>query len=214
MKLDGIKANFLGDSITEGCGTTNKAEKVFFALIAAKHNMTARGYGIGGTHIAKQLVPTEGKPKHDLDYCLRVEEMDKDADLVVIFGGTNDYGHGDAPFGEEGDKTPDTFVGACHHLFKRAVELYPTARIVVMTPLHRANENTPNRHGRKLCDYVEVIRKVAEYYSLPVIDLWRISGIQPEIEIIKEKYCPDGLRPNDDGHRRMAEIIEASLLSI
>lgn len=50
--------------------------------------------------------------------------------------------------------------------------------------------------------------------SLPIIDLWKISGIQPEIEIIKEKYCPDGLHPNDDGHRRMAEIIEASLLSI
>lgn len=41
-----------------------------------------------------------------------------------------------------------------------------------------------------------------------------ISGIQPEIEVIKEKYCPDGLHPNDEGHIRMAEIIEASLLAI
>ena len=41
-----------------------------------------------------------------------------------------------------------------------------------------------------------------------------ISGIQPEIEVIKEKYCPDGLHPNDEGHKRMAEIIEASLLAI
>lgn len=214
MNLNGIKANFFGDSITEGHGTTDKANKVYHALIGAKYNMIARNYGIGGTRIARQQVPTEGKPRHDLDYCLRVEEMDKDADLVVIFGGTNDYGHGDAPFGEEDDRTPDSFIGACHHLFRRAVELYPTARIVVMTPLHREGENTPNRHGRKLCEYVEVIRRVAEHYSLPVIDLWKISGIQPEIEAIKERYCPDGLHPNDEGHKRMAEIIEASLLGL
>ena len=214
MILNGIKANFLGDSITEGCGTSDRASKVFHALIGKRNGMVVRGYGIGGTRFAKQQVPTEGKPRHDLDFCQRVEQMEKDADLLVIFGGTNDYGHGDAPFGEEGDRTPDSFIGACHHLFRRAIELYPNTKIVVMTPLHRENENKPNRHGRKLCEYVEVIRKVAEHYSLPIIDLWKISGIQPEVGIIKEKYCPDGLHPNDAGHEKMAAIIEAQLSAL
>lgn len=214
MILNGIKANFLGDSITEGCGTTDKKSKVFHALIAARNNMTARDYGIGGTRFAKQHVPTEGKPNHDRDFCQRVEQMEKDADLLVIFGGTNDFGHGDAPFGEDSDRTPDTFIGACHHLFSRAIELYPDAKIVIMTPLHRETENVPNRHGRKLYEYVEVIRKVAEYYSLPVIDLWKISGIQPAVRVIKEKYCPDGLHPNDAGHEKLAAIIEAQLSAL
>ena len=94
------------------------------------------------------------------------------------------------------------------------MELYPEAKIVIMTPLHRVNEDIPNRHGRKLCEYVEVIRKVAEKYSLPVIDLWKISGIQPEIEAIKQKYCPDGLHPNDEGHKKLAAIIESALLAL
>ena len=81
MILNGIKANFLGDSITEGCGTTDKKSKVFHALIAARNNMTARDYGISGTRFAKQHVPTEGKPNHDRDFCQRVEQMEKDSHI-------------------------------------------------------------------------------------------------------------------------------------
>ena len=50
-------------------------------------------------------------------------------------------------------------------------------------------------------DYVNVIREVAEFYSLPVLDLYKTSGLQPEIAEIQEKYIPDGLHPNDEGHK-------------
>lgn len=49
-------------------------------------------------------------------FCGRLDEMDKNADAVVVFGGTNDYGHGDAPFGLFTDRTDETFYGACHTL--------------------------------------------------------------------------------------------------
>ena len=55
-----------------------------------------------------------------------------------------------------------------------------------------------------LADYVEAIRQVAEYYAIPVLDLWRVSGIQPKVDILKEKYMPDGLHPNDAGHELIA----------
>ena len=58
-----------------------------------------------------------------------------------------------------------------------------------------------------LKEYVRIIKEVAEYYSLPVIDLWAMSGIQPKVDAIKQKYCPDGLHPNDAGHVLMAERI-------
>ena len=214
MELKGIKANFLGDSITEGVGTSDYATKPFHQLIAAKYGMAeARNYGIGGTRFAKQQKPSE-KPRWDLDFCSRIEGMDPDASLVVLFGGTNDYGHGDAPIGTFADRTPDTFYGACHYIMQNLIEKYPEARIVVMTPLHRAGELNVNANGKTLADYVGIIREVAEYYSLPVLDLFRISGMQPEINVIKKTYVPDGLHPNDKGHERMAKIIGAYLSSM
>ena len=55
--------------------------------------------------------------------------------------------------------------------------------------------------------FVEIIREVAEYYSLPVLDLFATSGLQPEIKAIQENYIPDGLHPNDKGHELLAKQI-------
>ena len=59
--------------------------------------------------------------------------MDPEADIIVVFGGTNDYGHGDAPFGEIGDKERTTFCGAVDYLINRIRELYPSALLVMVT---------------------------------------------------------------------------------
>ena len=215
MKLNGIKANFLGDSITEGVGTTCP-ENTYHQLIAKNCGLTvARNYGISGTRFAKQYNPTVDNPRFDLDFCGRVEEMDADADLIVVFGGTNDFGHGDAPFGKFEDRTKDTFCGACHELMTKLINKYPDSTIVIMTPLHRITEDEPSvGNARPLSDYVEMIKKTAEFYSLPVMDLWSASGIQPRVDIIKDKYCPDGLHPNDAGHAKMAERIGNFLLTL
>ena len=100
MELKGLKVNFLGDSITQGHGTS-APDKIYHALIKEKYGLAeARNYGIGGTRIAKQHNPTN--EVWDQDFCKRCLEMDPDADLIVVFGGTNDLGHGNAEFGEKG----------------------------------------------------------------------------------------------------------------
>jgi lysophospholipase L1-like esterase len=151
---------------------------------------------------------------------MRAKEMDKDADMIVVFGGTNDFGHGDAPLGEFSDRENTTFYGACHTLFTDLINMYPEATIVIMTPLHRCNEDNTRGDGFKanevapLSTYVKIIKEVAEYYSLPVLDMWAVSGIQPRVPVIKQKYCPDGLHPNDAGHALMAKRLEGFLRSL
>lgn len=205
MDLQGLKINFLGDSITEGHGTSSEAAR-FTSLIAAQTGALTRCYGIGGTRIARQTHPSDN-PRHDLDFLSRVPDMSPDADVVVVFGGTNDFGHGDAPFGTFADRTADTFCGAVHALFIALIEKYPASAIIVLTPMHRLGEDTPNMHGRVLRDYVEVIRQTAEYYALPVLDLFVMSGVQPAVPVMREKYMPDGLHPNDAGHVRLSHQI-------
>ncbi len=218
MNLEGIVVNFLGDSITEGVGTSDKT-RIYHALLAKKYGFTARNYGISGTRIADQY--NETSPELDEnEFSLRYIKMDDEADLVVVFGGTNDFGHGNALLGNFTDRTRETFYGAYHILLEGLINKYPTARIVVMTPLHRSDEDSTNGDGSKkegsapLSVYVDVIKEIAAYYSIPVIDLWSISGIQPCVQVMKEKYCPDGLHPNDAGHARLAEVIGSQLLTL
>lgn len=214
MNLQNIKVNFLGDSITEGVGVSD-VSKCYHALAAKRLGFAqSRNYGISGTRFAKQKFPTLDNPRFDLDFCSRFTEMDDDAELVVVFGGTNDFGHGDAPIGNFSDRTPETFSGACHYLMAGLINKYPDSRIVFMTPLHRASENTPNANGALLEAYVEIIKKTASYYSIPVLDLWSVSGIQPCVPIIKEKFCPDGLHPNDKGHVKIADALISFLSTL
>ena len=210
MKLQGLKINFLCDSITEGHGCS-AVEKRFSNMIAAEYGAVTRCYGIGGTRLARQTKPSEN-PRHDLDFPSRVKEMEPDADVVVVFGGTNDFGHGNAPFGTPADRTADTFCGALHELYTSLLTKFPKAQFVIITPLHRATESIPNMHGRVLRDYVDEIRAAAEYYSLPVLDLWAEYGVQPSVPVMKDMYMPDGLHPNDAGHviltNKIAKFIE------
>lgn len=218
MTLEGKVINFLGDSITEGCGTSSE-EKRFTNLIERDYKLKkANNYGICGTRIAKQQVPSI--PLFDQDFCGRFAQMDKDADAVVVFGGTNDYGHGDAPLGEMSDRTSDTFYGACHVLMSGLLNMYTGKPIVIVTPLHRLNENSPLGEGEKtipgepLKTYRKIIVEVAEYYALPILDLYATSGLQPENDACREMLIPDGLHPNDEGHSILARKIGNFLLQI
>lgn len=216
MQLQGKKIHFLGDSITQGAGAS-RAETRYVDRVAQLSGALCRNYGISGTRIARKLHPTG--PCDALDFCARVDTMDKDADAIVVFGGTNDFGHGDAPMGMMSDRTPDTFYGALHTLFTSLICRYPCARIVVLTPLHRCGEEIsaekqPGTENLPLKRYAQAIREVAEYYSLPVLDLFRMSGLQPNVPVIRERYLPDGLHPNDTGHQRIAEMIVGFLQNL
>ena len=214
MELKGKKINFLGDSITEGAGVS-KAENIFWNLLGKATGATVRGYGIGGTRIAKQLVTDV----YDRYFASRVDGMDPDADVIVVFGGTNDYGHGDAPLGTMASREETTFYGGMHSLCQKLIAKYPTAPVVILTPLHRIDENRIiNERGVRnvtnLEGYRDAIRQVAAYYGLPVLDFDRITGLQPEIPEVAARYMPDGLHPNDAGHVILAERLQNYLESL
>ena len=129
MEIKNKKINFLGDSITEGIGVSSEEFKYVNVFERKFDPALVRNYGISGTRFARQHTPTISSPRFDLDFCSRVGQMDDDADIIVVFGGTNDFGHGDAPMGTPNDRTPDTFWGACHTLMSSIIEKYPLATV-------------------------------------------------------------------------------------
>ena len=210
MKLKGKRIAFLGDSITERYCASSLENSFVERIKIDKGLKEAYNYGIGGTRFAKQSKPSEDST-WDMDFISRVDGMEQDVDIVVVFGGTNDFGHGDAPFGNFGDVSEDTFCGACYVLMKKLVEKYPTVPVIIVTPLHRHNENELiNKFGlprQPLREYVDIIRKTAEVFSLPVVDLFAYGGMQPCVKAQYEAYFVDGLHPNDAGHAKIAEML-------
>lgn len=211
MELKGKKINFLGDSITQGIGTSCE-EATFVRMLEAKYRLgAARNYGIGGTRIARQIEMTD--PVRDNDFNMRVEGMDPDADVIVVFGGTNDFGHGQAPLGEFGSRDICTFYGGVHHLALSLLRKYTGKRIVFLTPLHRFNEDGAGAWKpdgvvlHPLKDYVQAIREVCEHYSIPVLDLFAYGEMPGNVPEFCRLYMPDGLHPNDAGHKILADKI-------
>ncbi len=209
MELKGKKINFLGDSITQGCGTSCK-EAIFHSLIKEKYGLKeARNYGEGGTRIARQTEITS--LVRDRDFILRAGQMDEDADVVVVFGGTNDFGSGQAPLGTIDNTDMRTFYGGVHTLIRTLIERYYDKQIVFITPLHRHNElnciGTWKPDGveqRPLKDYVKAVKDVCEYYSVPVLDLFSAGELCGNTPEWYKEYMPDGLHPNDKGHAILA----------
>ena len=203
--------NFLGDSITQGVGASD-VDHGYVSVLGEIYGLrSANNYGISGTRIAKRNVLRENETE-DQRFSTRVDSMDPNADIIVVFGGTNDYGHGDAPLGTPDDRTEDTFYGACHYLIRSLLDKYPNKTIIALTPLHRSDENEVTYKGKEeqptvLADYVRIVREVAHYYSLPICDLWESAEICPTIASNREALCPDGCHPNDAGHALLAHIL-------
>ena len=218
MEMKGKTVNFLGDSITEGSGVTDIENcrydnRLKVMLELGKIN----NYGVGGSRLAHQTIPSE-KPRYDQCFCGRAYEMDKDADVVIVYGGVNDYLHGDAPIGEEGDKTPATFCGGVYFLMNFLKETYPDKPIVFMTPAHcyrvdYGHDYAPSTNYKKKADalplkgYVDIIERTGKSFGIPVLNLYDKLGIDPNKREDTEKYTTDGLHFNDLGHGVIAELL-------
>ena len=205
----------LGDSITAGALSSSSSNS-YVGKLKELSGANVIGYGSGGSRIARQSVPS-ANPVLDRDFILRADEMQDYADYVLVFGGTNDFGHGDAPLGKMGDDTPYTFYGALNCLYTKLRNKYPMARLVAITPLHREFELVKCEKGNvvvPLCDYVQAIKQVANAFSIPVLDLYSIAEMLPDIPENKaEFFAQDGLHPNDAGHLRLAKTMYDFLLN-
>ena len=223
MELQGKRIAFLGDSITEGSGVTDLDNRYDNVLKRICGLAEVFNYGIGGTRLAHQSVPSE-KPRYDLCFCGRAFNIDKSADIIVVYGGVNDYIHGDAPIGERGDKTPATFRGGVYFLMNILRELYPDAAVVFMTPARSClrgdtDEKPSARPMKKPCamaskGYVDIILETAKEFGIPTLNLYDDLGINPNNPEDYSRYTVDGLHFNDAAHAVIAEKLKALLESL
>lgn len=205
-----MKINFLGDSITAGAGASSESNR-YVNLVGTLLGCDARNYGKGGTRIAKQRIPSECLD-YDEDFLVRSVTMDDDADWVFVFGGTNDYGHGDAEFGDVDGKDAYTFCGAVNSLIDALSARYGKEKLCFILPLHRYNEDNPYGEGNKakamgpLSAYVARLKEILAKQQIETLAFEEEFSV-PESNLGEDGLTVDGLHPNDVGHRIIAEKI-------
>ena len=128
-------------------------------------------------------------------------------------------------------KNMGTFRGRINTVMEFLKTNFPDQQIVLMTPPHRGfaqfgstniqpSECFPNHLGLYLESYIRVLREAADIWSVPLIDLYRESGLHP-VNAAYARYFRDGgpdgkdaLHPGSEGHRRLATVIEAHLKTL
>lgn len=211
---EGKKTVHLGDSITQLAA--NGTKKYYQYLQEWLPLVSVKQYGISTSTISS------GSGAYE-PFVNRYHLMDDDADLVTVFGGTNDWGRTETTKGEfystDGtvNKDATTMYGACHVLFEGLVKKYANrgAEIVILLPIQRVGQDVPNAtSGMTLKEYTEVIKEVAHYYSLPVLDLYNEGGMNPNLSEVKTKYFADNTHPNNAGQERIAHRLLGYLRSV
>jgi len=207
---------FLGDSITEGVGTTS-IENGFVKIIEKKLNLKiALNYGVSGTRIAKQSNPTVDHLMWDYDFNSRARIMDKKLDLVIVFGGTNDFGHGDAEFGSLNDSTEYTFLGALNSLLAYLSKVYGSNKIIFFSPIRRKDEFLPNKYGlnkdHSFKEYIQGIKWACACNNIKFVNMYDI--IDERLDDIYINGLADQVHPNDYGNKIISEIMMEEILKL
>ncbi|MBQ8658777.1 MAG: SGNH/GDSL hydrolase family protein [Clostridia bacterium] len=131
-------------------------------------------------------------------------------DIIVVAGGTNDFGTS-VEVGRSTDEGDISTCGALHILFTRLKKNNPNSKIYAVLPIPRRNENVKNEKGYVLDDYRAAIREAATAFGVAIIDGKKLA-IDPENEADRKKYIRDGLHPNDAGHALYAQFLYQEIL--
>lgn len=176
MQSRGLTWNCLGDSLTTLSWGHN-----MYNIVADILGLNPVNYGIVSSTIADYK--NDGTTQNPM--CIRYADMGE-ADIVTVMGCTNDTY---SKIGTMEDREVTTLYGACHVLFRGLIEKYPEARIGVILPPQNGQGITSYVETQggdagmaKMMAKVNVVKEVAEYYSIPTCDLFHRGGISGMIE--------------------------------
>ena len=208
----------LGDSITEGVNANGWQWHRYIDKYFKENGIetTIVNLGVGGTSVCTSSYVTSSLQP----FVNRLNTIPTDADVIVIFGGTNDWGN-NATLGTISDSGSSSFYGAYKYMLEWFANNRPNAKILTITPLKRYfrgntttwinAQTTRNTKGQLLQDYVRAVKEVSEIYAIPCVDLHNESGLNPVLEIVRTKYMADGLHPTAEGNKKMYPIILGKL---
>lgn len=205
------KVAFLGDSITLGLGGTPIGQDKYFGYDEYLEGMLnigeIIGEGSGGSTI--------GRYNEDSCFQSRLkDEIPKDVDIIICMGGVNDYIDGAGHFGDmEHLNYKDTYCGSVDTLYYTLKNSYKDADVFIVTPYRMKMEEEGTAKGIEFADYIQVQRELAEYYRLPVFDVYNSGILNTTNPELASAFSADSIHLNDAGYEILAKQIGAELVS-
>ncbi len=188
----------VGDSVTFGAGVSATRKRdawpyLLDRMLPEKYEVL--NYGISGS----TMVKTGDKP-YSRRFLNRIDELD--LDMIILMLGTNDS----KPYNWDKDQFELDYAAMLERLIKN------DRKIVIMIPpkafkMEGAEEIVYDIADEPINEGVKpVVRKMAEKYRLPCIDLYAMTEEHPE-------YFVDGVHPNALGNMMIAEKVYKKIIN-
>lgn len=164
---------------------------------------------VNNSQHATGFVARYNNQENDFITRLKAVQNPSQYDLVIVFGGINDYIQNIPMGSDSGTDYTVSFKPAVNEFFSYLIQNFTQARLCVLLPL-RTYATWQNTAGEYQQAYGEYIKTVAKSYCLPVLNLTEDSGFCPYIPIFRDMWTlvpegfdsSDGVHPNAEYERR------------
>ena len=198
----------VGDSITynngDGTGYPSRLKK-YLAVLFPDKKFKVLNKGISGEH------------SHEMLDRFERDAIKTGAQLIIIFAGTNDVGHGfsnqyprgDGPAGTSQEKYLKSMGAMIDWAGKEK------RKVIVVTP-PTIFEDSEHPMDKKLDEYCQALRKLAEEKSVPVADVRRsfleiFNAYRNTCDAKDYLLTVDGVHPNSLGNKIITECVLSAL---
>ncbi len=201
--LKGVKWCAFGDGLTSSSTLANMIDKKNYVdYVSNSLGLNVTNCGFSGTGYMK----TENR------FVNRVSTIPTDTEVLTVFGSFNDYEYIESNLGVFGDSGTDTIYGCMKSFFDSVFSRCPDIVVGVILPT-KWGYLSPQKDSvaSAKCDlYIKALTKTAEYYNLPILDLYSGSNLRPWDDVFAEKYYKDDdengvantVHPLDSAHKR------------
>lgn len=205
-KWYGKKISVLGDSILYGVGLNDRVKENITTHLANWTGATVTNYGISGTKISGDGSTSFHK---------RFPDVSKNADLTIVFGGTNDYWHKSTDIGEINSTDTNTFCGAINSIIDYHCNNNGQKELLFVFPFNQyyggAGSDTDHGHG-SFNKFRDAMKSICDSRGIPFLDLLAESGMDVAHNAThKSLFTTDGVHAKPAGHLRVAERMFAKI---
>ena len=210
--LKGKKLVINGDSVCQGFDEHG----CFGQYIAERNEMRYQNIAIGGATVAKGTMRFSQSQQKEVArhwICATIDQMDADADYVLVDGGVNDASVdvsvplGSISDGYSAELDETTFYGAFESMLRQLTIRFAGKKIGYIA-LHKMTDGY--RSDRPAPNYYHAAKECCEKWGVPFLDLnttvppfryFEADGL-PELYALRLKYTKDGdgWHPSKEGY--------------